>query len=374
MPKKLSEEYKKILCKTRFKINEYRDVVDVKPYTPTQIRVAYNIPEDAKGQGKIIAIIDAYGNKNLLNDLNVFNKEFNLPEADIEIKYPKGEPSEVDLEWAIETNLDVQWAHALAPLAKIIVVITKDASIGSLFDAIEYTTNLDVDIVSMSWGTDEFSQELLLDSFFSKNNIAFFAASGDSGSVIYPSSSPNVISVGGTSFELDDSGRRIATEIAWVGSGGGVSEYEPRPSWQDTICKAYRKKNNRTTPDVAFFGDTFPGVAVYTSSNKVSKNLGWLGVGGTSVAAPCWAAIAASIKTDDKKYTNLQKMLYKLFCKYSNGDDSVFYDVKNGNNKNYYASVGYDYVTGLGSPIVNKLLDLYSNEENRSENPKDDYS
>lgn len=369
MAKNLNKDYKKILCKTRFKINEYRNRIDIKPYTPAQIRAAYSIPEDAKGEGKTIAIIDAYGNKNLLSDLDVFNKQFNLPSADIEIKYPKGQPMQVDSGWAIETNLDVQWAHALAPLAKIIVIITRDASVGSLFDAVEYAINLGVDIVSMSWGADEFSQELLLDSYFSKKDIAFFAASGDSGSVIYPSSSPNVISVGGTSFELDDYGNRTTTEIAWVGSGGGVSKYEPKPSWQDTTCKAYRKKDNRATPDVSFFGDTFPGVAVYTSSIKTAKSSGWLGVGGTSVAAPCWAAIAASMKTDDKKYTNLQEMLYKLSCKYSS-DDSAFYDVKSGNNKNYYASVGYDYVTGLGTPIVNKLLDLYSNEENRSENPK----
>lgn len=368
MSKNLNKNYRKILCKTRFKINEYRNMVDITPYTPAQIRAAYNIPESAKGEGKAIAIIDAYGNKNLLSDLDVFNKQFNLPSADIEIKYPKGQPIQADSEWAIETNLDVQWAHALAPLAKIIVVITRDASVGSLFDAVEYTVNLGVDIVSMSWGTDEFSQELLLDSFFSKKDVAFFAASGDSGSVIYPSSSPNVISVGGTSFELDDSGNRITTEIAWVGSGGGVSEYEPKPSWQDTTCKAYRNNNNRATPDVSLFGDTFPGVAVYTGSTTVNSS-GWLGVGGTSVAAPCWAAIAASIKTDDRKYTNLQEMLYKLFCKYSSAD-SVFYDVKSGNNKNYYASVGYDYVTGLGTPVVDRLLSLYSSEENRSENPK----
>lgn len=357
-----NEDYKKLLCETRFKINEYRNLIDIKPYTPAQIRAAYSIPKSAMGEGKTIAIVDAYGNKNLLKDLKVFNQEFNLPDADIEIKYPQGKPTKSDDGWAIETNLDVQWAHALAPLAKIIVVIGKDQSIGSLFDCVEYAVNLGVDIISMSWGAEEFSQEVLLDSYFNKKEVAFFAASGDSGSVIYPSSSPNVISVGGTSFELDDNGNRITTEIAWVGSGGGISEYEPKPSWQNTTCKASRKRSNRMTPDVSFFGDTFPGVAVYTSSNNISKSSGWLGVGGTSVAAPCWAAIAASIKIDDRRYTDLQEMLYKLSCKYTNGD-SVFYDVKSGNNKNYYATVGYDYVTGLGTPIVDKFLSSYSDED-----------
>lgn len=351
--------------KPRFKINEYRDMADVNPYTPSQIREAYWIPADANGEGKTIAIIDAYGNKNLLSDLNEFSKKFNLPDANVEIKYPDGEPTVIDKGWAIETNLDVQWAHALAPLAKILVVISKDATVGGLFNAVNYAVAYGAKIISMSWGGNEFREQVSLDPIFNKKGIAFFAASGDSGTIVYPSSSPYVISVGGTSLSLDAGGKRTGDEIAWVGSGGGISEYEPKPSWQNISCSSLRIKNNRMTPDVAFFADSFPGLAVYVGT-KVSNGSGWMGIGGTSAAAPCWAAITASLKTSNEEYVNFQEILYKLYCNNLNDKKDVFYDIKNGNNKNYYAGEGYDYVTGLGSPIVNNLLDLYSDEESNS--------
>ena len=126
----------------------------------------------------------------------------------------------------------MEWAHAVAPNAKILLVEATSASITNLLSAVNYARNrADVVAVSMSWGANEFSGQTAYDSYFTSTyGASFFASSGDTGGVvIWPSSSVNVISVGGTTLTQTSTGY---TEKAWSGSGGGVSTHEPKPSYQ----------------------------------------------------------------------------------------------------------------------------------------------
>jgi subtilase family serine protease len=239
--------------------------------------------------------------------------------------------------WALEISLDVQWAHAIAPQAKILLVEARSAYLSDLLSAVNYARNrADVVAVSMSWGGSEFSSEAAYDSYFTSSyGASFFASSGDTGgAIIWPSSSMNVVSVGGTT--LTQSGG-IYTETAWSGSGGGVSRYEPKPTYQTAAGLTYGK---RATPDVSYDADPASGFAVYDSYGYG----GWLVVGGTSAGAPQWAAIQAlgGSATNDNFYTIYKSAAYS----------ADFRDVTSGNSGSYSASVGYDLTTGIGSPLT----------------------
>jgi subtilase family serine protease len=242
-------------------------------------------------------------------------------------------------------SLDVEWAHAIAPQAKILLIEAKTASGANLLDAIDYAAKrADVVAVSISWGGTEFSEETSLDSHFvSRSGAVFFAASGDDGAgVSWPAASPNVIGVGGTSLELFKSGSFIS-ESAWAGSGGGVSAYEPEPDYQ----RAYnipKAGGRRAVPDVAYNADPRSGYVVYKTTGS-SKN-GWYTVGGTSAGAPQWAAIHA---------LGHSASLEKLYADKASASTLAFFrDITSGANGTckYYcnARAHYDYVTGLGSP------------------------
>jgi subtilase family serine protease len=249
--------------------------------------------------------------------------------------------------WALETSLDVEWAHAIAPQAKILLVEAKTPSGANLLSAVDYAVaRKDVVSVSMSWGGDEFSDELSYDSHFtSKYGAVFFASSGDYGAgVSWPAVSPSVVGVGGTSLELSSGGAFIS-ESAWSGSGGGVSAYEAQPDYQ----KAYavpRANGMRAVPDVSYGADPASGYAVYKTTG-LSKN-GWYTIGGTSAGASQWAAIYAIGHT-----ASLAAMYAD---KASSGTLKFFRDIASGSNGTckYYcdARKRYDYVTGLGSPLT----------------------
>ena len=198
-----------------------------------------------------------------------------------------------------------------------------------------------VKAVSMSWGSSEFSTESTYDSSYltSTSGIVFFASSGDSAAgTIWPSVSQNVVSVGGTT--LTNPTAPQPTETAWSDSGGGVSAYESLPSWQSAYGLTY---NGRVTPDVSFDANPSTGVSVYDSTPYEGMS-GWLEVGGTSVGAPSWAAIQAlglTIGTSNF---------------YANGSpSSAFRDIISGSN-GYSAAIGYDLVTGLGSPVTTNFI------------------
>src|SRR4029077_5163287 len=132
----------------------------------------------------------------------------------------------------LESALDTQWAHAIAPGADIWLVEANSNGLADLFSAASVAQTFG-SVVSMSWGTPEFFGEDIFDVFFDHTGVTFLASSGDAGNPgIYPAASPFVIGVGGTTLRLDRRGRR--TETAWINSGGGISPFEPEPGYQST--------------------------------------------------------------------------------------------------------------------------------------------
>ena len=298
---------------------------------PTNIKAAYNLPATG-GQGTI-AIIDAYDNPNVASDLKMFSSQFALPAANLEVhKMTSSVRSNVN--WGLEIALDVQWAHAVAPNAKILLVEATSAYLNDLLSAINYArSRADVVAVSMSWGSSEFSNEATYDSYFtSQYGATFYASSGDNGAgTSWPAVSANVVSVGGTTLNFANGA--VSSETTWSGSGGGVSTYEPKPAYQSSLTYA-----NRATPDVSYDADPNSGFAVYDS-----YGYGWVVVGGTSAGAPQWAAIQALGQT-----ATLQNIYnaYGQTQMYS----ADFRDITAGSN-GYSASVGHDLATGVGSPM-----------------------
>jgi subtilase family serine protease len=135
--------------------------------------------------------------------------------------------------WALETALDVEWAHALAPKANILLVEASSNLMSDLLTAVNYARNRPgVSAVSMSWGTGEFAGEATYDGFFTTpaghTGVTFLASTGDDGTPGgYPAYSPNVVAVGGTTLRVNRaiSSPDYVSEIGWTGSGGGVSQY-----------------------------------------------------------------------------------------------------------------------------------------------------
>ena len=323
--------------------------------TPAQIKAAYGLP--ATGGKGTIAIIGAYDSKTVEKDLETFSKQFNLPACSTTKCFEKhlmDKSMKSDDGWALEAALDVEWAHAIAPAAKILLVEAKSATGPDLMKAVDYARGRkDVVAISMSWGGSEFSDELKYETSFKSDRIAFFASSGDSGSkVSWPASSPNVIGVGGTTLTLKSDGS-IGSEKAWAGSGGGVSKFEAEPAFQSKY-DVKKAKSMRAVPDVAYNADPKTGFAVYkgatASTTATAKNAGgWYQLGGTSAGAPQWAGIQA---------LGGSITLAKLYAD-KNSAGKYFRDITSGKNGSctYYcvARKNYDYVTGLGSPLTSKF-------------------
>jgi len=321
--------------------------------TPKQVKAAYDLP--STGGGGTIAIIDAFGESSIQSDLAAFDKEFSVTACTIANKCLEVHPlstattPRTDDGWAVETALDVEWAHAIAPKTKILLIEAAGASGTSLLAAVDYArSRTDVVAVSMSWGGDEFPDETALDSHFrSAHPMAFIASSGDDGTgASWPAASPNVIAVGGTSLSLDAKGK-FASEKAWNGSGGGVSAYEREPEYQ-TGYSITRSGGKRAVPDVSFAADPTHGFSVYHSKS-------WYVVGGTSAGAPQWAGIA-SLGAAAKHPLSLTEM---YIDKDGTKNSSFFRDIISGKNGScaYFctARTRYDYVTGLGSPLTYKF-------------------
>lgn len=315
---------------------------------PATIKSVYALSGTGSGT---IAIIDAYDAPTAQADLNTFSTQFGLPrctttnpcfEKHLMVPHLKANSG-----WALEASLDTQWAHAIAPGAKILLVEARSASGSDLLSAVNYArSRADVVAVSMSWGSNEFSSEAAYDNYFTSSyGASFFASSGDSGTgTSWPAVSPNVIGVGGTTLNLSST-KSLLSETAWSGSGGGVSSYEPEPGYQSAY--GVLSGNKRAVPDVAYNADPNSGVAVYDSTSYQGQ-YGWFQVGGTSAGAPQWAAIKA---LGGSAYSG------KLYqdAKLANAS-SFLRDITGGTNGACgaicTAATGYDTVTGLGSPVT----------------------
>src|SRR2546427_12889303 len=192
--------------------------------TPSQIRHAYGFDvlscssSNTCGSGQTVAIVDASTDPNIQSDLTTSDSQFGLPTCTTSngcftIATPQGAPR-ANRSWALEISLDVEWAHAIAPGAKILLVEAATNSFANLFSAVDFAASqTGVHQVSMSWGGGESSTEVGSDSHFQVTGVTFFASSGDSGhGIIYPSASPFVVSVGGTTLTLG--GSNVVSETA----------------------------------------------------------------------------------------------------------------------------------------------------------------
>jgi subtilase family serine protease len=213
-----------------------------------------------------------------------------------------------------------------------------------------------VSAVSMSWGSGEFSSEHVFDIDFTTPNghqgVTFVASTGDAGSPgDYPAYSPNVVAAGGTSLVLNANGS-YKNETGWSGSGGGVSAFEARPAYQGAV----QNTGHRTIPDLSSVANPSTGVAVYDSYNGTAASP-WEQVGGTSVSAPCLAAIVAIANQGRtaSRSTTLDGASQTLPALYSL-PSSDFHDVTSGSNGGSSAGPGYDRVTGLGTPRADLLV------------------
>jgi kumamolisin len=298
-----------------------------------------SVSTNATGGSRAIAIVDAYHYLTAASDLSRFSAQFGLPQAKLQVVFANGRQPPVNADWNIEEALDIQWAHAMAPAAKIYLVEAASASYSDLLTAVSVANSLLKSAgggeVSMSWGGREFSGETGNDLYFTQSGVVYFAASGDSPGVIWPSTSPNVVSAGGTSVSRNPTTGAFQQEVAWQSGGGGPSLYEPRPSYQNGIAAIVQ--NKRGTPDVAADADPSTGVWVYAFPY-------WYIVGGTSVAAPMWAGI---VNSAGSFFGSTQSELIKL---YANQGTTDIVGGCCGPNQGYLAGSGWDLCTGLGSP------------------------
>ncbi len=338
-------------------------------YTPAQLKAAYGFNNVliggtlATGGGDTIAIVDAYNDPNIQTDLNAFDTAFSLPSTTVKVVNETGgttlPASDSTGGWELEESLDVEWAHAMAPGANIILVEASSTSYSDLFTGVSYAAT-QANVVSMSWGGSEFSGENSYDStYFSHPGVAYVASSGDGGApASYPSASPNVLSVGGTTLTLG-SGNVWSSETGWSDSGGGPSGYEAQPAYQNGVVT--QTTTARATPDVAYDANPNTGVAVYDSVPYEGTALDWVQVGGTSAGAPQWSALLAI--ADQARVANSESVLNTTSPQqvqtilYSNPTD--FHDITSGTSTGspqYTAGTGYDYVTGMGTPIANLVV------------------
>jgi hypothetical protein len=317
-------------------------------YGPTDIQAAYAIPPHL-GNGRTIAIVDAYDDPNAEADLAAYRAQFGLPpcttangcfrkvnQHGAAAPLPDPNPG-----WGLEISLDLDAVSAACPDCHILLVEADSSGLGDLLTGVLSADAAHVDAISNSYGSrGEFSGEQQGERYLRALNAPALFATGDYGygngailigGISYPAASRYTIAVGGTSL-VRDAGPRGWTESAWDGATSGCSAYIHKPAWQrDDLC------GMRTVADLSAVADPATGLAVYDTFGYA----GWLQVGGTSLATP----IVASVYTADLRD------LYR--------DPEKLYDVTSGSNGTNCSGTylctavpGYDGPTGLGTPNV----------------------
>ncbi len=340
-------------------------------YSPALLRSYLHLTGTGKGQ--TVAVVDAFDNPYAAADLTTFSKQFGLP-----LPCAKGAKSGClafssvspfgtggsDPGWALESDLDVQMVHAVAPDASIVLVLAHDSSFVGMTQAIDYAGGLGVSVISNSYGGAEFSGETAGDRHCALTSALCVFSAGDGGNPgDYPAYDPHVLAVGGTTLSLTPTGA-VDFEAGWCcatgATGGGVSAYEPRPSYQDGA----NPYGHRAMPDVSFDADPLTGVPVYDTFGLPAGGLvqnGWFQVGGTSAGAPAWAGIVAAadqLRVKAKKAPlagagfQAQQLIYTMphtaFRDITVGVDNA--TACNTPVEICRAGPGYDTVTGWGSP------------------------
>lgn len=375
-------------------------------YTPAQIRAAYGWPtlptsltsltaaQAAQlGAGQTIYIVDAMNDPNVLAELNTFNQKFGLPactsvpitaSTSLPLAAPAANACQIsvaystttgaltntapayDSGWQGEIALDVQWAHATAPLARIVLIEAPDSSVNSLLAGVKLANSMGPGVVSMSFGGTEGNWTASVDSAFTVAKMSYVAASGDSGSgVNWPAVSSNVLGVGGTSLTYSGSGAR--SEVAWSGSGGGTSAYTATPSYQSNAVPGMGTVSHRSVPDVSFNADPNTGqyLAIIPQGSSTAQ---WVSAGGTSLATPQWAGLTAvanamRVVTSKAVLGAPQSVLYGQVATVAGTYAADFLDITKGSDGSCTicsAHTGYDEVTGLGTPNAASLLSSLS--------------
>ncbi len=302
---------------------------------------------------RAIAIVDAYHYSAALSDLTQFSSQFGLPaptSANFQVVYASGtKPADGSgTGWDLEAALDVEYAHGLAPKAKIYLVEAASNSYTDLFAAVKKASQLVAAAgggeVSMSWGGGEFSSETSFDSQMTTGKVVYFAAAGDSVGTSYPCVSPNVVCVGGTGNSRNPSTGKLEGEIAWADTGGGFSLYEARPAYQNPISGIVGSK--RGVPDVAAVADPRTGVWVYNSTYGGGP---WQTVGGTSVASPVIAAIVNSAGQFQTSSAAELASIYSTVGTVGAGWSDISSGAC-GSYDGFLAILGWDPCTGVGTP------------------------
>ncbi|SEK76209.1 S53 family peptidase [Streptacidiphilus jiangxiensis] len=377
--------------------------IHIRCYTPQQYRKAYNLAPLYKsginGKGRTIVIVDSFGSPTIQKDLNTFDKTFGLPGTNVDVRkwgnVPAWTGTSDQLGWAGETTLDVEYAHAIAPDAKIVLVETGVAEtegttgFPEMMAAEKYAVDHHWgDVISQSFGATEntfsdyatgaASLKALRYAFADalKKGVTVLGASGDNGATdsttapnglytfrvnSWPSSDPMVTSVGGTQLTLDDNGNRTAPDQVWNdgygAGGGGISGVFGRPFYQNGVAKVTGA--HRGTPDISMTAAV--NGAAWTYSSYDPKNVGWGLTGGTSEATPIFAGIVAL--ADQKAGHDLGLLNPKLYwlgehaaAKYG------IVDVTKGNNSfqgvtGYNAVKGYDLSSGWGTINATLFVD-----------------
>ncbi len=268
---------------------------------PATVKSVYRLPTaTTAGAGTTIAIVDAYDHPAIESDLAVFDARFGLPACTtangcfrkIDAAGGSDYPHK-NADWGLEIAMDVEWAHAVAPGARIVLVEARSDKFDDLVAAEDYART-HAAYVSNSWGGAEFAGEAASDVHFAQPGVSIFFSTGDSGlPAQYPASSPNVIAVGGTTLHFN--GAAFAGETGWPGGGGGCSLYETATPAQAAFGQYGQAGcgGKRATPDLSLVADPATGVSVY-DSYKYKGQSGWFVVGGTSASTPMAAARAAT--------------------------------------------------------------------------------
>jgi len=381
-------------------------------YSPLQYRAAYNLDpvyqSHLTGAGRTIVIVDSFGSPTIQNDLQVFDAQWGLPDTTVQIvkagTIPPFDPTDSAMTgWAGETTLDVEYAHAIAPGAKIVLVETPVAETEGVTGfpemmqaekkLIEHGVG---DVISQSFGATEQtfpSKQSLLDlrSAFKNaaaHGVTVLGSSGDAGATdaqfngsdlytmpvnSWPSADPLVTSIGGTQLLLDDNGNRLAPDVVWndlntVGggaAGGGVSTVFPRPAFQRDVRTV--TGNHRGTPDISLSAAVDGAVVVYFTFQPGRE--GYHLVAGTSEASPEFAGVVAMAdQLAHHSLGNINSRLYRLAQFHSFGG---IVDVTQGNNtfgpftngdgtthtvQGFTAGAGYDLASGNGTIDAAKFV------------------
>jgi hypothetical protein len=376
-------------------------------YTPAQLRQAYGLDQisglsnyNNAGKGQTIAIVDAYNDPNLRSDTQQFDEYFNIQGAAgnsadtsfLTIVNQNGgsalPPSANAGTWGVEESIDVQWAHAIAPGANILLVEAASNSELDVNAAVQYAKSQpNVYVISMSYGdNNEFASESLEDALYTTpvghQGVAFVGASGDNGAATLgpPETSPNVLAVGGTTLPADQNGNPDRSlETGWslgsdanlgspdAASTGGISTVEAAPAYQAGIqlylsAEGYPSSGYRAVPDVAYDADPNTGVPIYDTNigpSGIPSPLPWSTWGGTSISAPQWAGLIAiadqaRVAAGEGTLDGPSQLLPAIYH-IAQTDPNAFQNISTGYN-GYNAGPGYNLVNGLGTPNAQYLV------------------